>query len=55
MIPEGLCLRSSRRFQRAASLGPMHTKAAPSIALLRGRRPLPLLEAYFELHHLKHL
>ncbi|MFY0583321.1 HD domain-containing protein [Cystobacter fuscus] len=33
----------------------MHTKAAPSIALLRGRRTLPLLEAYFELHHLKHL
>ena len=33
----------------------MHTKAAPSRALLQGRGPSPLLEAYFELHHLKHL
>jgi putative hydrolases of HD superfamily len=33
----------------------MHTKATPSIALLRGRRTLPLIEAYFELHHLKQL
>lgn len=33
----------------------MQTKAAPAIPLLQGRRPSPLLEAYFELHHLKHL
>lgn len=33
----------------------MHTKAAPALALLQGRRTLPVLEAYFELHQLKHL
>ncbi|WP_245815023.1 hypothetical protein [Cystobacter ferrugineus] len=33
----------------------MHTKAAPAIALLQGRRTLPVLEASFELHQLKHL
>ncbi len=33
----------------------MHTKAAPAIGLLQDRRPSPLIEAYFELHHLKQL
>lgn len=33
----------------------MQTKAAPAISLLQGRRTLPLIEAYLELHHLKHL
>ncbi|WP_434385978.1 HD domain-containing protein [Melittangium boletus] len=33
----------------------MHTKAAPSRALLQGRGVSPLIEAYLELHHLKHL
>ncbi|MCP3144492.1 HD domain-containing protein [Pyxidicoccus xibeiensis] len=33
----------------------MKTKAAPPIALLQGRKTLPLIEAYFELNHLKQL
>jgi putative hydrolase of HD superfamily len=33
----------------------MHTKAAPAIVLLQGRRTLSVLEAYFELHQLEHL
>ena len=33
----------------------MQTKAATASAYLQGRRTLPLLEAYFELQHLKHL
>ncbi len=33
----------------------MQTKAAPPIGLLQGRKTLPLIEAYFELNHLKQL
>lgn len=33
----------------------MKTKAAPPLALLQGRKTLPLIEAYFELNHLKQL
>lgn len=33
----------------------MQTKAAPAGAYLNGRATLPLIEAYFELHHLKQL
>ncbi len=33
----------------------MQTKAAPPITHLQGRRTLPLIEAYFELNHLKQL
>ena len=33
----------------------MQTKAAPPISHLQGRRTLPLIEAYFELNHLKQL
>ncbi|HYO58827.1 HD domain-containing protein [Archangium sp.] len=33
----------------------MQTKAAPPIALLQGRSTLALIEAYFELNHLKQL
>ncbi|PTL84567.1 HD family hydrolase [Vitiosangium sp. GDMCC 1.1324] len=33
----------------------MQTKAAAPISLLQGRRTLPLIEAYFELNHLKQL
>lgn len=33
----------------------MKTKAEPPLALLQGRKTLPLIEAYFELNHLKQL
>jgi putative hydrolase of HD superfamily len=33
----------------------MQTKAPPPIALLQGRKTLPLIETYFELNHLKQL
>lgn len=33
----------------------MHTKAPPPIALLGGRRALPIVEVWFELAQLKHL
>lgn len=33
----------------------MKTKAAPPLPLLQGRKTLPLIEAYFELNHLKQL
>ncbi|OKH58588.1 phosphodiesterase [Scytonema sp. HK-05] len=33
----------------------MHTKAALPITLLDGKQTLPIIEAYFEFNHLKHL
>ncbi|MFY2561695.1 HD domain-containing protein [Corallococcus terminator] len=33
----------------------MKTKSSPPIALLGGRKTLPLIETYFELNHLKQL